>query len=61
MRCQTKTGSAFWADSEGEFFDREIHAWSAKDNRPSVKSDGTFRARRGAGVQLENQAEEAQT
>lgn len=42
-----ENGELRWADSTGHFYDSDLHAWSAKDDKPGVKSDGTFRARRG--------------
>jgi hypothetical protein len=38
---------AGWHDSAGQLYDEARHGWSASDNRPSVTSDGVFRARRG--------------
>lgn len=43
-----ENGEVRWADSSGAFFDGDLHAWSAREQRPGVKSDGSFRARRGA-------------
>jgi recombination protein RecT len=43
-----ENGEERWADSGGLFYDKEIHGWSS--NRPAVKPDGTFRARRGMGA-----------
>ncbi len=35
-----------WVDSSGDIFDPKAHAWSNKDKSPSVRKDGTFRAKR---------------
>ena len=40
-----------WVDSAGEIYDGTRHAWSKADDRPAVRADGTFRARRGTGKQ----------
>lgn len=42
-----ENGELRWADRTGKFYDSDIHAWSAKDDSPAVRSDGSFRARRG--------------
>ena len=42
-----ETGDKTWVDSTGEFYDHNVHGWSAKENRPSVTPAGAFRARRG--------------
>ncbi len=39
---------ARWVDSAGELYDPSSHAWSKDNDRPGVRKDGTFRARRGA-------------
>ena len=45
-----ENGELRWADSTGEFYDPKLHAWSTISNSPGVKSNGSFRARRGAGT-----------
>jgi len=42
-----ETGEEYWTDSAGEFFDPNEHGWSNANNRPAVKQDGTFKAKRG--------------
>lgn len=42
-------GNHDWVDSAGEAFNQNKHAWSDQNNAPSVKKDGTFRARKGTG------------
>lgn len=44
------TGEITWVDSAGEFFNDSIHSMSA-DGVPSIKKDGTFRAKRGQAQQ----------
>jgi len=34
-----------WFDSENVKYDPDLHAWSKENKKPSVKKDGTFRAR----------------
>jgi recombination protein RecT len=43
-----ETGEETWVDSGGTYFDPAKHAWSSTTERPSVTTDGLFRARRGA-------------
>lgn len=35
-----------WVDVNGEIYDTERHGWNRDEDRPSVNSDGIFRARR---------------
>ena len=57
-----ENGEVRWADSSGAFFDENLHAWNARESRPGVKSDGSFRARRGAHkFQEQSEQEQEQT
>ncbi len=51
-----ETGELRWADSAGHFYDADLHAWSEKDDRPAVKADGAFRARRGTSAKQKQEA-----
>lgn len=37
----------FWHDSAGQMYDETKHGWSGDHQAPSVKDDGSFRAKRG--------------
>ena len=40
------TEGGYWVDSHGEEYDPAKHGWSNQNDAPSVKADGTFRAKR---------------
>jgi hypothetical protein len=42
------TGEVGWQDSSGADYNEQRHGWNASAGRPSIKPDGTFRAKRGS-------------
>jgi len=43
-----ETGEVTWTDADGTHYDERLHGWDASRQRPSVKPNGEFRARRGS-------------
>ncbi|HFD86896.1 MAG TPA: recombinase RecT [Gammaproteobacteria bacterium] len=41
-----------WMDSAGAIYNPDTDGWSKADNRPAVKTNGTFKARRGTGAKV---------
>jgi recombination protein RecT len=65
QKLPDENGELRWADVNtrhtGKFYDSDLHAWSHKNEKPAVKSNGSFWARRGTSARPKTERQKAST